>query len=313
MRVVVVGAGISGLCAADELRRSGHDVVVIDKGRSVGGRLATRRIGDARLDHGAQFFTVRDDSFAAIVDEWLRDDVVTEWCRGFNGDDGHPRFVGRAGMNSIAKHVARALDVRCNALAFAVQRTSSGWTVVVDDSSTLDCDAIVMTCPLPQTFSLLFTAGIEMPEELRTIDYDRTIGLLAVLDGPTALGEPGGIQNPDDTFSFIGDNLRKGISETSSVTFHANAQWSLDHFDDPLEELQSLLLAATPAYLGTSQVVTSQVKKWRFATPRRSWPDRCWVHESGSLVLAGDAFAGPKVEGAVLSGVAAAGVLTAAT
>ena len=66
--VAVVGAGLSGLVAAKRLADSGRSVVVIDKGRSVGGRLATRRIHDATLDHGAQFFTVRSAEFAAFVD-----------------------------------------------------------------------------------------------------------------------------------------------------------------------------------------------------------------------------------------------------
>ena len=49
MRVTVVGAGIAGLTAARALDGN-HDVVVLDRGRSVGGRLATRRMGDA-VDH----------------------------------------------------------------------------------------------------------------------------------------------------------------------------------------------------------------------------------------------------------------------
>ena len=69
MRVVVVGAGLAGLVAARALADD-HEVVVFDKGRSVGGRLATRRIGAARLDHGAQFFTVRGDDFRRQVDDW---------------------------------------------------------------------------------------------------------------------------------------------------------------------------------------------------------------------------------------------------
>ena len=43
-RVVVVGAGVAGLTAARSLAAF-SDVVVVDKGRGVGGRLATRRIG----------------------------------------------------------------------------------------------------------------------------------------------------------------------------------------------------------------------------------------------------------------------------
>ncbi len=53
--VIVVGAGIAGLAAAVRLTAAGVDVTVVDKGRGVGGRLATRRIGDATLDHGAPF------------------------------------------------------------------------------------------------------------------------------------------------------------------------------------------------------------------------------------------------------------------
>jgi len=62
MRVVVIGAGLAGLMSAQQLQESGHDVVVLDKGKSPGGRLATRRIGDATLDHGAQLSCSAMDS-----------------------------------------------------------------------------------------------------------------------------------------------------------------------------------------------------------------------------------------------------------
>jgi predicted NAD/FAD-dependent oxidoreductase len=53
VRIVVVGAGLAGLTAARSLVAGGHDVLVLDKGRSPGGRMATRRIGGATFDHGA--------------------------------------------------------------------------------------------------------------------------------------------------------------------------------------------------------------------------------------------------------------------
>ena len=54
------------------------------------------------------------------------------------------------------------------------------------------------------------------------------------------------------------------------------------------------------------------MKRWRFATPRTIWPEPCWVASGmAPLALAGDAFAGPRVEGAVLSGLAAADALLA--
>lgn len=311
--VVVVGAGISGLLAARHLADAGLVVVVVDKGRSVGGRLATRRIDGAVLDHGAQFFTVRDDRFSEITDGWAAQEVTRVWCRGFAATDGHPRHVGRAGMNAVAKHVAEGLDVRCNMLAFSVDGEPGRWRVTYDDGSVHLARAVLVTAPLPQSVSLLHAAGIDIPRGLATCDYDRTVGLLTVVAGEGAVLEaPGGLQDPDETFSFIGDNGAKGISVRPAVTFHARARWSLDHFEAPTEELERRLVAAAGPHLKGRNIVSCQVKKWRFATPTTIWPERHWADPSGTLVLAGDAFAGPKVEGAALSGLSAAEALVGA-
>ena len=68
--VLVIGAGMAGLTAATELRSRGLRVLMLDKGRGVGGRLASRRIGEATFDHGAQFITARDRRFAAAMHRW---------------------------------------------------------------------------------------------------------------------------------------------------------------------------------------------------------------------------------------------------
>ena len=53
--IAVIGAGISGLVCARRLQQAGHRVVVLDKSRGVGGRVATRRLHNTIADHGARY------------------------------------------------------------------------------------------------------------------------------------------------------------------------------------------------------------------------------------------------------------------
>lgn len=320
MTTVVVGAGLAGLVAARRLTDAGHEVVLFDKGRTPGGRLATRRLetpgGTARFDHGAQFFTVRHPRFAELVDQWQQAGWVREWCRGFVGGDGHPRYVGVGGMNGWAKGLAQGLDVRCSQLVFAIRPSmlGSGWSVALDDGRHVDASAVIVTTPLPQAFSLLVTAEVTLPEALMRTEYDRTLGLLMALDRPSLVPSPGGVQNPHPDVAFVGDNVAKGISDVPAITLHASPTWSLAHWDhDPAVVEQGLRSLAEP-WLGDAVVVADQVKRWRFATPQTLWPEPYWSSDSGTgpLLLAGDAFAGPRVEGAAMSGWSAAGALLGA-
>jgi renalase len=313
VRVGVVGAGIAGLMAARELTAAGAEVVLFDKGRSPGGRLATRRIAGARVDHGAQFFTTRSDEFARHVGRWTRSGLVFEWCRGFGSEpDGYPRYAVRNGMSALAKHLADGLDVRCNSLVFSLHRDERrAWQVKLDDASVHSFDALVTTCPLPQSYSLLVSAEVTVPEVLWRTDYERTLGLLAVLDRPSAIPAPGGVQH-QPPFQFVADNSLKGISHVPALTVHADAGWSATHWDEPRDSTHAALVELAQPFLGDARIVESQVKRWRFATPTKIWPEPCWSPDDGTpVVLAGDAFAGPRVEGAALSGLAAAARLLA--
>lgn len=51
--VVIVGAGLAGLAAADHLTRAGHDVLVLEGRDRVGGRIHTTEIAGVRVDAGA--------------------------------------------------------------------------------------------------------------------------------------------------------------------------------------------------------------------------------------------------------------------
>lgn len=315
--VLIIGAGLAGLTAAQTALDLGRSVTVLDKGRGVGGRLATRRIDGATLDHGAQFFTVRGDAFRTVVDEAIADGLVDVWCHGFEHTDGYPRYFGTRGMNAVAKWLADRVrasggEILTSTRIASIAADEAGWRLTTDESDSMTAADVVVTAPVPQTLELLDAGEVVMDghvrSELESVSYKPTLALLVTLDGPSALAPPGGIQRTeDDLFTFIADNQQKTVSATSALTFHVNGTVSGDRWDDdPAAVIADLLRDAQP-WIGDAKVLEVQLKKWKYAGPLTLLPDPCVVActEPGHLILAGDAFAGPKVEGAFNSGLAA--------
>lgn len=320
---IIIGAGMSGLIAARELQAAGWDVTILDKGRGVGGRMATRRVGEGTFDHGAQFFTARGDRFEQLVRGWLDAGVAEEWSRGFADasgeprEDGHPRYRGSEGMTSIPKHLACGLDVRTGVRVVQARIQNEQWEVVCESGLRLTGAALLLTAPAPQSLRILDAGEVELSEgtrmQLDRITYDPCLALLALVDREGLVPEPGGMQIKDEPLDWISDNSRKGISRTPALTIHAGPQWSRAHYDADEDEITPALLAFASERLGTNlapHVRGTSLARWRYSWVTRPHPEPCLpAREKPRLVFAGDAFGQPKVEGASLSGLAAVDML----
>jgi hypothetical protein len=318
--VLVVGAGISGLMAAHLLSDHGLEVTVLEAAGAAGGRMATRRFAGGVFDHGAQFFTTRDPRFARHVLRWADAEAVSRWCLGFPGDgvepriDGHTRFRGTAGMVSVARHLAKGLSVRLDSPLARIERLADGWRAVGADGGEWRAETLVLTPPVPQSLALLDAGGVALDpavrRELEPIAYEPCLAVLAVLDGPSAVPEPGGIALGNGPVSWIADNTAKGISpDACAVTVHASPGFSAAHFADPDSDLAGALLDHARPHLG-SQIAASEVVRWKHSRPAALHPAPIAVDGGANpVVFAGDAFGGARVEGAALSGLSAAGYI----
>ncbi len=300
-----------------ELGLTTENLHIIDKSRGVGGRMALRRLqtpsGTATFDHGAQFFTARSETFKNLLNSSEQAGATRVWTRGFTAnEDGYARWCGNTGMTDLCKWMAAdaGLDI-----AFSTPIMNLG-----EHLKQHSYDAVIHTAPVPQALATLNGSGRLPPPDLNRqlaeIHYHATLTIMmATRDHPTGLGPKGAAQfvdHPD--LAFVTDNHAKGISAVPAVTIHlSNAQgeamWSATD-----AEVVCYALKVAAEQLGDAGdpngVLASSVQRWRYAGPITCWPDKyvMWG-ESPRIVLAGEAFDGPRVEGGFLSGRAAAEAL----
>ncbi len=325
--VLIIGAGLSGLMAAQGLQGRGWRVVMLDKGGKVGGRLATRSVGPGLADYGAQFFTVRAPAFQRYVDAWLADGLLFPWATGWSdgsllashaatASDGYPRYAVQGGMNALAQHLTaqasqQGVTIHTNQRVTAISQSGDGWQVVGEKGQVYAAHTLILTPPVPQSLALLDAGGVVLAAGDRTalaqIAYAPCLCGIFWLEGDITLPPPGAIQRPGTDLAWIADNQRKGISPAATViTVHAGPTYSRIHYDTPDAELLATFQASLQPFMqGRVILHEAQLKRWRYALPTVTHPAR-YLQAEGvpALYFGGDAFGGPRVEGAALSGLA---------
>lgn len=303
--IAVVGAGISGLLLARDLQARGADVVVLEKSRGVGGRLATKRVGPVVFDQGAQFFTVRDERFASVVGAWRSAGVATTWP----GRETE-RVIGAAGMTALPKALAANLVVQREHRVTRAMRHSSGcWELEIENHGMMRAERLVFSAPVPQSLALLEPGLLAQPlyEALSRLTYHPCLALLVVLDGPSAV-PPEGFAPTGGAIRWVADNTLKGISPGSAgaITVHTTPAFAAEHYAESAEEVATRLQAEIKPWLGGSAIVSTTLHRWKFSEPKVAYTEPfVWLPEL-ALGFCGDSFGGPRVEGAAVSGLALA-------
>jgi predicted NAD/FAD-dependent oxidoreductase len=314
MKIAILGSGVAGLSAARTLRQQGIDTILFDKSRGVGGRMSTRYAGVWEFDHGAQFFTVQDPNFQLEIDAALKSGVAAPWDAKalylgegeVSPDKGRDRYVGQPRMNSLPKYWAKDFDVRLGKRVTQVQREDS-WNLGFEDgTSASGFDGVISTLP-PAQAALLLPAEFAASRDVHAAQMHVCFCLMVGLDAPLDLGwDSLRVKNlPIDWIAI--NSAKPGRARTNgAVVVHSEAAWSDAHVDADRDWIQNVMLDSASALLERPLHNAPHIAlhRWLYASNKTSPNTPCFKDKG--YVVAGDWCLGGRVQGAWLSGRAAA-------
>lgn len=337
-RVAVVGAGIAGLACARRLRERGASVTLFDKGRAVGGRLATRREGAQSFDLGAPCFTVRDARFADEVALWLRAGVCARWRGRFvtlgdgeattSHERGFAPLVGTPGMSAIARHLGRELAARTSHRVERVVREGDALTLlgtVAREPVTLPpapaegtppeelgrFDWLVVTTPPAQATVIVEPLSATLSAAMRRVALTPCFALGLTASGGdaermAALPFDGArIRRADSPLAWVGrDSSKPERHRGERWVLHASPAWSRQAIHKPESEITRALVGAFVALAGRDALAfdVAAFRRWVFARADAPLAVGSLVDEKARVSVGGDWAADGRVEGAFLSG-----------
>jgi renalase len=285
--VIVVGAGIAGLACARELLDAGIPVRVLERGRVVGGRLASRQFDGRYADIGAAYITADDPAFEGRLETWRIDGLARPWTDTFLAYDGAGptattgpmRWAAPGGLRSLAEDLARELDV----------------TLGCEVTSLPEADAVVLAMPGPQALRIADLA-VAKRQEWSPV-------LAAVLTCPERDWPDfhGAFVNGHPVLATVCDDGDRRGDRAPVLVAHTTPEFARPHLEDPSGAGFEIEAAVRDLFGVTA--VSTRVHRWTYASPT---PEPGAFARAGDVYLCGDAFGKPRVQTAWLSGRAVA-------
>ncbi|MEM9050240.1 MAG: FAD-dependent oxidoreductase [Pseudomonadota bacterium] len=301
--IVIVGSGMAGLACAHRLAAAGLSPQILDKGRGLGGRMATRRGAAGRqYDHGAQYFTVRDPSFRRVVAQASAARAVAAWPEAGDG-----RYVGLPGMSGLPRFLARALNVRQAVTVTGLARAGARWRLETSEGP-LSADRVILTPPAPQTADLLEHAAPDLAAAAQGCRFEPCLTLMmdATPHVPNRFVTD---RDTDGPLAWLAhDSSKPGRPAGRAWIAQAGPGWSRTHLEETVEHIVEAMLPALCDRLRVDpgDVLHAAAHRWRYARVSKPLGAPFLRLPDGTLYAGGDWCIGPRVEAAWQSGTAIA-------
>lgn len=332
MKIGIIGAGFPGLVAARELLTAGHEVTVIEKSRSMGGRLATWYMNDDQnipVDYGISHLAPKSDRFSDFVGELEEKGIVKSWAESFALCDGgqthgvNPNeeygtyYAAPGGMYEIAKYLNRWCDIKQNARAggltyFGDDRTKKrAWMINLTDFSVIEADAVIIAVPAIEAYGLLQTVQDETPVRkiIRYIDEVRYWSTMVMGVSVAHEHEPDwrALRCNDESIQWISNETSKRPESTDQtvLSIYSSHKFAREYKEADSDKAKEALSRKAAAILDdwVHESQWNPLHYWRSFRAYEPMQNSFYEVEmdEAPLALIGDYMGGTDIESAYLS------------
>ena len=303
--VIIIGSGIAGISAARWLHQQGRSVLVLDKGRRIGGRCATKRLDGFTFNHGAQFFTTKDEAFIKATEEAMVKGAVTNWSFG------HDRrcYIGAPTMRDFPQSLGQGLEIAQSVKITNITRQEGLYLLTDEAGQTYHAQRLILTPPAPQTAALLESLSPLLATTAMMAAYDPCWTIMVGLHSPCdKTGLPLREKAP---IGWASAEDSRHAETPPAITIQADPQTSQAWIDDDKEQVIARLITAfEDATNQKLDVAVTAAHRWLYARVRQPASDMAaYVDHEHHLAIAGDWFGTARLETAFHSGIRAAKAL----
>lgn len=331
--IAIVGAGVAGLTCAKRLQDLGFGVVILEKSRGVGGRVATRRLQDTWADHGLPYLSIQGNLTEELVQNLCQQNICSPWLdsifqlsasgeiQSYSTDSA---YVSATGINAIAKFLATDLEIWRSCRVFKLTLTSAQtWQLNIETDANsphvVEAKIVVLAIPAPQALILIEASTIKnlapsFLNDLASVQFDPCLAVMASYDTQSQfnLTQWQGLrieENSDLSWVCL-ESSKQTNAELPIAVFHSTASFAQTYLDTSNLEIAGQHLLDTASQLLFTELSSPlwfQVHRWRYALPQSFLSVPCLVTtEPLPIVCCGDWCGGKNVESALHSGFTAA-------
>ena len=305
--VIIIGSGIAGLSAARYLHDKGQSVLVLDKGRRIGGRCATKRIEGFTFNHGAQFLTTKEAHFTKLAQEAEAEGALTKWSFGHN----RPCYIGAPTMRDLPQWLASGLTIEQSVKITSITQDEGLYHLLDETGNDYHTHRLILTPPAPQTKALLEELSPLLANTANEALYDPCWTVMVGLHSPCERSKLPLRDRPPIGWASAED--ARLPSDPSSiikpaVTIQADPDTSRHHLHDTSEDMCQLLISAFEEVTEQKLDIALQAAhRWLYARIARPADESAaFCDHNHHLAIAGDWFGKARLETAFHSGLRAA-------